>query len=251
MEPLKKMILIGSALLIMGALVAPGFSQEEQPAQEQMSPAAPAVEAVKAIVPMKKKMVRKRRVKKVPAQRPVAQVELKAVVNQEPEPAPAPAVVTEVPQVPQVQQVEIATVAPAAVIAPVTPEPVRRSVCPNCFQPLLAGYNEIVADLKPWMDEMDVKAAALDQRLSDIQKQINEKDDSIEKAKLGTDKKEAKAAVKSLGKERKMFLKEYAAASDEKDEFYKRFSKEVEKKIEGYNKIVEAKLKMTLSAASQ
>ena len=98
---------------------------------------------------------------------------------------------------------------------------------------------------------MDAKAAAIDQLLSAIQKRINEKDDAIEKAKLGTDKKEVKAAVKSLGKERKMFLNEYAAASDAKAGFYKRFSKEAEKKVDGYNQMVELKLKATLSAASQ
>ncbi len=65
------------------------------------------------------------------------------------------------------------------------------------------------------------------------------------------DKKEVKAAVKSLGKERKAFLKEYTGASDEKDEFYKKFSNEAGEKVEGYNQIVQVKLKMTRSAASQ
>lgn len=156
--------------------------------------------------------------------------------------------------VPAAPQGETAPAAPAAVsapAAPAAPAAARSQSCPNCFQPLLAGYNEIITDLKSWMDEMGAKAADLDRRLSEIQKRIDEKDDAIEKAKAGTDKKAAKAAVKALNKERKLVLKEYTNANDERDEFYKKFSKEAEKKVESYNAITAAKLQMTLSAASQ
>ena len=101
------------------------------------------------------------------------------------------------------------------------------------------------------MEAKEAQAAALDRRLSAIQKQINEKEDAVEKAKLGTDKKAMKAEVKLLNKEHKALLKEYSAASGHKDAFYKKFSKEIEKKVEGYNKTVEAKLRETLSAASE
>jgi hypothetical protein len=144
--------------------------------------------------------------------------------------------------------VQTAQPAPEAVV-PAPPAP--RSACPHCFQPLLAGYKGIIADLAPWMEEMDAQAALLDQKLSEIQKQINEKDDAIEKARLITDKKEMKAAVKSLTKEHKQLMNEYSGASDRKDAFYKKFSKEIEKKAEGYNKTAEQKLRETLSAASQ
>lgn len=243
---MKKIMLMASALLITGALLTPAFAQEEQPAQAQASPEAPATETVKPAVPVTKKTVRKKKsVKKAPAQQPAVEVPAQAVSQ-----APVPVAVAAA-EAPQVPQVEAATVAPVAVSTPVKPEVARRSTCPNCFQPLLAGYNGIISDLKPWIDEMEVRAAALDQRLSDIQQRIDEKDAAIEKARLITDKKEAKAAVKSFSKERKIFLTEYTDASDEKDEFYKKFSKEIEKKIEGYNKTVEVKLKTTLSAASQ
>ena len=173
--------------------------------------------------------------------------------------APAPALVTPV-EVPQIPQVELATAAPAAssetvkpaaAIEAVKPAEAQLSACPHCFQPLLAGYSGIVAELRPWMEEMEVKAAAFDHRLSAIQKQINEKDDAIEKAKLGTDKKAMKAAVKLLTKEHKLLMKEYTMASEGKEAFYKKFSKEIEKKTERYDKIVESKLRETLSAASQ
>lgn len=235
---MKKTIVMASAIFITGALLAPAFAQEAQPAPVQASPAAPDAAAVTPAAPVKKKAGKKKAAKKAA---PKAAVE---AVSQEPVPAAAAA--PEVPQVPQ----EAALAVPAVVSEAVKPEVVRRSVCPNCFQPLLAGYNEIIVDLKPWMEDMDVKAGALAQNLSDIQKKINGKDDEIERAKLGPDKKAAKETVKTLNKERKAFLKEYSNASDEKDKFYKKFSKEVEKKIEGYTKTVESKKQMTLSAAS-
>jgi hypothetical protein len=228
---MKKMIVMASVLLITGRLFAAGIDQQAPPTQTETEAAAPDAAAVPAVVPIKKK----------------ARVQQPAAVSQDPEPAAAAAVVS----VPPIVPVEEATAVPAAVSAPAAPEAVRPQACPNCFQPLLAGYNEIIADLKSWMDGMDAQAADLDRRLSEMQKRIDEKDDAIEKAKLGTDKKAAKTAVKALNKERKMELKEYAGASDEKDRFYKKFSKEAEKKVEGYNKITAAKLRITLSAASQ
>ena len=236
---MKKIIVTGFALLMAGTLFAPAFAQEAQPAPVQASPAAPDAAAVTPAAPVKKKAGKKKTVKKAA---PKAAAE---AVSQEPAPAVAAA-----PEVPQVPQTEAALAVPAVVSEAIKPEAARRSVCPNCFQPLLAGYNEIIVDLKPWMEDMDVKAGALAQNLSDIQKKINGKDDEIERAKLGPDKKAAKETVKNLNKERKTFLKEYSNASDEKDKFYKKFSKEAEKKIEGYNKIVESKKQMTLSAAS-
>jgi len=233
---MKRTILTGLAVLMTGALPAAGFAQETQPAPVQVSPAAPAGAAAAPAAPAKKKAGKKKTAKKA-----AAKVEAPAVIQ---EPAPAAVAAAEIPQVPQVEA------APAAVSEPVKPEAARRSACPSCFQPLLAGYNEIVADLKPWMEEMDVQAGALDFRLSAIQKRINEKDDAIEKAKLGTDKKEVKAAVKALGKERKTFLNEYTDTRDEKEKFYATFSEEVEKKIEAYNKMIEVKKQMALSAAS-
>ena len=65
-------------------------------------------------------------------------------------------------------------------------------------------------DLAPWTEKMEAQAAAFNSELSAIQKQINEKDTAIEQVRLGTDKKEVKAAIKSLTKERKLFLKDYA-----------------------------------------
>ena len=219
------------AFLITAALPAPGFAQETQPVQAQVNPAAPAA-------PAKKKAAKKKAAKKA-----APEAEAPAVVQE-----PAPATVVEVPQVPQA---EAAPVAPAVVSEPVKPEPARRSVCPGCFQPLPAGYDEILADLKPWIGEMEVKAAAMDQVLSAIQKRINEKDDAIEQAKLGTDKKEVKAALKVLNKERKALLNEYSAASDARSAFYKRFAEEAEKRVEGYNKLVELRLQATLSSSAQ
>jgi hypothetical protein len=236
---MKKMIFMVSALLITGALISGAFAQEAQPAKQQAVPAAPAASAVTPAAPAKKKTPKKKIAKE----------------------APAPVTVAVVPPFPQVEAATAAPVAasvpvavstPVAVSVPVKAEPpARPPACPGCFQPLLAGYIDIIADLKPWMEEMDVQASDLDSRLSEIQKRINEKEDAIEKAKLGTNKKEAKAAVKSLGKERKTILKEYTDTRDKKDKFYKTFSKEVEKKMEGYNKITAMKLQMTLSAASQ
>jgi hypothetical protein len=240
---MKKMTRIASAFLMSVALYASVFAQEAQPVQAQVSPAAPTAADAKPAAPVTKKAAQKKPAKKVPAQQPAAEAAVKAVIAET-----APAAVAEVPQPPQVA---VATDAVAAVSAPVKSEAAPLSSCPHCFRPLLAGYNGIIADLKPWMDEMDVQAADLDHRLSAIQKRINEKDNAIENARLGTDKKVRKAAVKNLNKEHKLLLKEYAAASDEKDAFYKKFSREIEKKTEGYNKIVEEKLKETMAAASQ
>jgi hypothetical protein len=236
---MKKMILSVSVFLMTAALIAPGFAQEAQPAPAQVSPAAPVEAAVTPAVPAKKKAAKKKAAKKA-----APKAAAPAAVQE-----PAPAAVAEVPQV--VPQAEAAPVASAVVSEPVKPEPARRSVCPGCFQPLMAGYNEILGDLKPWIEEMEVKAAAMDQMLSAIQKRINEKDDAIEQAKLGTDKKEVKAALKVLNKERKAFLNEYSDASDAKSAFYRRFAQEAEKRVEGYNKIVELRLKATLSSSAQ
>lgn len=150
-------------------------------------------------------------------------------------------------------QPEIAAPAPEATPAPAAepaPAAARRSSCQACFQTLPASYGKITAELQPWLTEMENQAAGLDQRLSDIQKQIDGKDEAIEKARLITDKKESKAAVKNLGKERKALLKEYSGASDQKDDFYKQFSKEVEKRTLGHLKLLEDSLQATLSAAS-
>jgi len=241
---MKKITLAASALLIAASLSAPVFAQDESPAQAQESAAAPAAAPAKPAVRVRKKVRRKKNVKKAQTQQPAAPVAVKPV-SVEPEPVVAPAAV------PQAPKVETATAAPAAVSAPVIAEAPRRSACPNCFQPLLAGYNDIISELKPWMDEMDVQASDFERRLSAIQKHIDEKDDAIEKAKLGTDKHEVKAAVKDLSRERKTFLKDYSEVRDEKEDFYKQFSKEIEKKIEGYNKTVKLKLKITQAAALQ
>jgi hypothetical protein len=148
----------------------------------------------------------------------------------------------------------VAVAEPAAVPEP-APAPVkpaaRHSSCPACFQTLLSGYKNIVGELTPWMEEKEAGAADLDQRLSDIQKNIDAKDKAIEEAKLGADKKAAKAAVKSLSRERKAFLKEYGEVSDQKDAYYKKFSREVRKKTEGHLKLLEDSLTATLSAASE
>ncbi len=242
---MKKISLMAAALLITGSLLVPAFAQDETPAQGQESAAEPAAAPAKPVVHVRKKVRRKKVAKKAPAQQPAAQAAATPVAR-EPEPAAAPAA-----PAPQVRQIETATAAPAAVSAPVIAEAPRRSACPNCFQPLLAGYNDIISELKPWMDEMDVQASDFERRLSAIQKHIDEKDDAIEKAKLGTDKHEVKAAVKDLSRERKTFLKDYSEVRDEKEDFYKQFSKEIEKKIEGYNKTVKLKLKITQAAALQ
>jgi len=238
---MKKNTTILCAFLISVALAAPSFAQGEKPGQAQVSPAE-AAPAVKPAAPVKPKAPKKKIAKKTQIKEPAAETAA-AAASQAPTPVPAPAVAS--------QQVEAATVAPAAVSEAVKPESAPPSACPHCFQPLLAGYKGIIDDLDPWMGEMNVQAAALDQKLSAIQKQINEKESAIETARLGTDKKARKEAVKGLTRERKQLLKEYSAASGEKDAFYKKFSKEVEKRTEGYNKIVESKLNETLSAASQ
>ena len=235
---MKEIIILAYAILIGGALCASSSAQEAPAAPAQVSPAAPAATPA---APVKKKTAKKKRAKTAPKAPAAA-----AAVPVSPEPVQVSTPAAEVPPA----KVDVATAEPAAAAeaAPAAPPP---SVCPHCFQPLLAGYKGILSDLDPWMREMDARAAALDQKLSAIQKQINGKDDAIEQAKLGTDKKAMKAAVKSLAKEHKLLMKDYSAASDEKDEFYETFSKEIEKKARGYNKIIESKLGETLSAASQ
>ena len=233
---MKKIVMITWAVLITGALLAPAGAQEQPPVQAQAGPAAPAAP--------RKRTARTKRVKKEQAKAPAAQaVPAPAVPVQVSTPATAAAL--------PLPRVEVATAAPAAVSEAPKPAAFPRSSCPHCFQPLLAGYSGVISDLIPWMEAMDLQAAAFDHKLSAIQKQINEKENAIEQAKLDTDKKAMKAAVKNLNKEHKLLLKEYSAASDEKDAFYKKFSKEVEKRAERYNKITGSKLKETLSAASQ
>lgn len=232
---MKRIIVTVSALLIAGRLFAAGAAQQVNPAQPEAVAAAPDAAVVKAAAPVKKKAVKK-------AGSPAAPAVTKAAI------APA---VSAAAEVKQSALPEIVPIVSAQAEAPEKPAVARIQACPGCFQPLLDGYNGIIADLKPWMDERDAMALDLDRRLSEIQKRINEKDDAIEQAKLGADKKAAKAAVKSLNKERKAILKEYTDTNDKKDGFYKTFSSEVEKKVEGYNKIAAVKLQMTLSAASQ
>ncbi len=239
---MKKMIVMVSAFLIAGRLFAAGIAKQAQSSQAETGFAAKDAAAVKTAVAADKKAVQKAGV-------PASQSQLTAVTPASQVPAPTDA--AEIAAVPQSPQAETAAVAPALAAAPVKPAAARLQACPGCFQPLLEGYNGIIADLKPWMEDMEAQAEGLDRKLSEIQKRINEKDDAIEKAKTGTDKKEAKAVVKSLHKERKTILKEYTGTSDKKDEFYKKFSKEAEKKMKDYNKIVAMKLQMTLSAASR
>ncbi len=241
---MKKIMMTVSGIL-MAAALSPAFAQQTPPAQAQVSAVAPSAPAKKKRTSVKKS-------------KPV-----KATAAEAPKAAVRPQVSTATPaaELP-VPHVAVATAAPSAAPSASTesvkpaaaPEAVKPafpvSSCPHCFQPLLTGYNAIAANLKPWMEEMDAKAAAHDRRLSAIQKQINENETAIEQAKLGADKKAAKAEVKNLTKEHKALLKAYSAASDQKDAFYKKFAKEVEKRTEGYSKLLELKLKETLSAAS-
>jgi hypothetical protein len=243
---MKKTVLMASAFLIAGAAFAPGFAQEEKSAQEEQAQLAiPASEAAKPAEPAKKKPIRKKRAKKAPVKPMVSESEFKTADQA---PAKAPALAAEVPQTTQVSAVSSAPVADTAALKPEAPPP---SSCPDCFQPLPIGYESIIADLKSWTAELETQAAIFDLTLSAVQKQIDEKDNAIEKARLGTDKKAVKAAVKSLTKERKLFLKEYTAESDKKTEFYKQFAKEAEKKIDYYNKMVEEKLKQAQASALQ
>lgn len=237
---MKKMTILVYVFLISGALLATSFAQEGQPSGQQVAPAAQAEKPAAAV---KKQTPRAKRVKKT-LNKPAAETAAKAGGQGTVQ------IATRTAEVP-LAQVNAATAAPAAVSEAVKPKPGTLSSCPHCFQPLVAGYSGILAELNPWMEEMDVRAADLDHKLSAIQKRINEKDSAIENAKLGTDKKAMKAAVKSLNKEHKLLEKEYDKASEEKDAFYEKFSKEIEKKTEHYNKIMGSKLKETLSAASQ
>ncbi|HAN05932.1 MAG TPA: hypothetical protein DCW72_03875 [Elusimicrobia bacterium] len=259
---MKKILMAVFAFFVTGALLAPARAQEGAAGQAEAAAApvpAPAVETPPD--PAMKKKAKKKAAKKAaeqqaaaaPAAVPVPAAEAAGAASGEP--APADAVQAPVPApVPApaaaavaAPQPEAAAPAPEAKPAPVT---ARRSSCQACFQTLPAGYDGILAELKPWLTEMENQAADLDQRLSDIQKQIDGKDDAIEKARLITDKKESKAAVKNLGKERKALLKEYSGASDQKDDFYKQFSKEVEKRTLAHLKLLEDSLQATLSAAS-
>lgn len=233
---MKKITLIAASFLIAAALLAPVSAQEAPAAPAQAAVSAPSVPAA----PANKKTAKPKRAKK-------AQVK---------EPAAAPAAVQETVQVstPAAEvppAPETAAPAPAPVVEAPKPAPGTLSSCPHCFQPLVAGYKSILADLEPWMEKADVQAAEFDHRLSAIQKQINEKEKAIEEAKLDADRKAVKAAVKALTKEHKQLLKEYGTAADQKETFYKKFSKVIEKKTEGYNKTIESKLRETLSAASQ
>lgn len=260
---MKKILTAVFAVFVTGALLAPAGAQDGAVGQAEAAAAptpAPAAETPPA--PEMKKKAKKKPAKKVAVQQaaavPVPAAEAAGTASGEP--APADAVQAPVPA-----PVAAPVPAPPAAVAVPVPQPVipapapetkpapaaaRRSSCQACFQTLPAGYEKITAELKPWLTEMESQAADLDQRLSDIQKQIDGKDDALEKARLITDKKESKAAVKNLGKERKALLKEYSAASDQKDDFYKRFSKEVEKRTLGHLKLLEDSLQATLSAAS-
>lgn len=243
---MKLKALIISFIFTAGGPAAAAFALDAQPAKAQPGTeanAAPAAIAVKAAAPApEKKVIPAVKAAKKPA---VKQAAPEAAALQKPEQQLSTAAAAA-----QARQIDMATAAPVAVSAPVKPEPAVHSSCPYCFEPLLAGYNGIIADLKPWMQEMDLQAAAFDQKLSAIQKQIDGKDDGIAKAKLDPDKKAGKAAAKALSKERKQLLNEYSDERDAKDKFYKKFSKDVEKKMKGYNRIVEEKLRTTLSAAS-
>lgn len=258
---MKKILIAVFAVFVTGALLAPARAQEGAAGQTEAAAApvpAPAAETPPA--PAMKKKARKKPAKKAveqqtaaaPAAVTVPAAEAAGTATGEtapadaaPVPVPAPDAAAEVAAAPQP-----AVSAPVPAAEPVKPAAARRSSCQACFQTLPAGYGKITAELQPWLTEMENQAADLDQRLSDIQKQIDGKDAAIEKARLITDKKESKAAVKNLGKERKALLKEYSEASDQKDDFYKQFSKEVEKRTLGHLKLLEDSLQATLSAAS-
>lgn len=257
---MKKILMAVFAVFVTGALLAPARAQEGAAGQAEAAAApvpAPAAETPPA--PAIKKKAGKKPAKKAveqqtaaaPAAVPVPAAEAAGTAAGEtapadaaPVPVPAPAA-AEVVAAPQP-----AVSAPVPAAGPVKPAAARRSSCQACFQTLPAGYGRITAELQPWLTEMENQAADLDQRLSDIQKQIDGKDADIEKARQIANKKESKAAVKNLGKERKALLKEYSEASDQKDDFYKQFSKEVEKRTLGHLKLLEDSLQATLSAAS-
>lgn len=257
---MKKILMAVFAVFVTGALLAPARAQEAAAGQPEAAAApvpAPAAETPPA--PAMKKKAKKKPAKKAveqqtaaaPAAVPVPGAEAAgtasgetAPVDAAPVPVPAPAAAAVAVPVPQP-----VIPAPAPETKPV-PAAARRSSCQACFQTLPAGYEKITAELKPWLTEMENQAADLDQRLSDIQKQIDGKDADIEKARQIANKKESKAAVKNLGKERKALLKEYSAASDQKDDFYKQYSKEVEKRTQAHLKLLEDSLQATLSAAS-
>ena len=258
---MKKILMAVFAVFVTGALLAPARAQEGAAGQaEAAAVPTPAPAAEMPPAPAMKKKARKKPAKKAveqqaapaPAAVPVPAAEAAGIATGETAPAAAPVPVP----VPAAAAAEVVAVSQPAVSAPVPaaepakPAAPRRSSCQACFQTLPAGYGKITAELQPWLTEMENQAADLDQRLSDIQKQIDGKDAAIEKARLITDKKESKAAVKNLGKERKALLKEYSAASDRKDDFYKQFSKEVEKRTLSHIKLMEDSLQATLSAAS-
>ena len=89
--------------------------------------------------------------------------------------APAVSTAPAVSASPAVSTAPVVAAAPEAPAA-VKPASARPQSCPNCFLPLLSGYKSIVDELKTWTDEMAAQATALDQALSDIQGQIDEKD---------------------------------------------------------------------------
>jgi|GEM_PF-5464041 len=169
----------------------------------------------------------------------------KQTVNEEPA-AAAP----EKAAAPETAAPSAAAETPAPPAEPEKAAPALPPSCPNCFEPLTAGYAGIMDDLKAWTAGMATQAADLDRALYDLQQKINAKEGEIESANQGTDKKAKKAAVKSLTKERKALVKEYGAANSRKSAFYKQFSKELGKKVEAYNETVSGKLKEAQSAAS-
>lgn len=242
---MKISLIIISALLL--ACAAPA-AQAEPPVSRPAAGAAP-----KPARPAKKKKIRKR-VRKAPAQPPAAAgaviaVPAAAAGTPPDETAAGSAAPEEAPQAANAaEEAPLQADEPAGAAAMSAARP---KACPHCFEPLAAGYKGILSDLEPWTAGMEAQAAALNSELSAIQKQINAKDDAIEEAKLGTDKKASKAAVKALTKDRKQLLKEYSAASGKKASFYKQYSKELEIRTKRYNKITEEKLQEALSAASQ
>lgn len=255
---MKKILMAVFAVFVTGALLAPAMAQEADAGQAQAAAAAAAPAAETPPAPAMKKKAKKKPAKKAagqqaaaPAAAPVpaaaagdASGETAPAAVPAPVPAPVPAAPAEAAPAPQA---EIAAPVPAAEPAPAA---ARRSSCQACFQTLPAGYGKISAELKPWMAEMEGQAADLDQSLSDIQKRIDGKDGDIENARQIANKKESKAAVKNLNKERKALLKEYSKAADQKADFYKQFSKEVEKRTRAHLKLLEDSLRATLSAAS-
>ena len=158
------------------------------------------------------------------------------------------------------QPAQDVTVTPASVSVPKTIEPTAPAQqpppppplsCPNCFSPLLTGYQDIMDELKSWTTAMETQATECDQAILDLQKQIDAKENELTQAKLGTEKKAVKAAVKALTKERKQLAKDQSAATAKKAAFYKQFSKDISKKTADYNKIASDKLKEAKTAAEQ